>query len=114
MRLVLTILAILPFCAVSGCASAPPGRASAIAGGWNQVAPNTPEVQTDAHFATAQLSPDAALAQVEQACQQVVAGTNVTLVLRLAAGRRWQVVVWRKLDGTREMTSASQLPALRR
>ncbi len=113
MRMAMKILMILPFWTVSGCASAPLQPAPSIAGGWHQVAPDAPEVQVDAQFATAQLSPPAPLAQVEKARQQVVAGTNVTLVLRLADGRRWQVVVWRKLDGTREMTSAAPLPALR-
>lgn len=113
MRRMSLIAAILPFCTVSACAPRPVQQPPVIVGGWNQADPQAAEVHADAAFAAAQLSPTAALAQVEQARQQVVAGTNVELTLRLADGRRWQVVVWRRLDGTRAMTSATPLPPLR-
>jgi hypothetical protein len=49
------------------------------------------------------------LAQVEEAQSQVVAGTNYRLRLRLKDGTRWSATVWRKLDGTYEVSEVRQV-----
>ncbi|WP_264424333.1 hypothetical protein [Novosphingobium sp. KCTC 2891] len=79
-----------------------------IAGGWNRVDPNSPDIREDALFAIA--AGNGRLAEVELAETQVVAGINVRMIVRLADGRRERVTVWRRLDGTRQLTDVEPLP----
>jgi len=50
------------------------------------------------------------LASIESAQQQVVAGMNYRLALTLRDGSRWNVVVYRQLNGQLQLTSTDRLP----
>lgn len=73
--------------------------------------PKGENVQAAARFAADHL-PQAhgGLAEVGSAQTQVVAGTNYRMVLRLADGTRWSVTVWRKLEGSFDLTDAQLVP----
>lgn len=81
-------------------------------GGWQPV-PNpgkAPELKGPAKAMIAQISKTPLrLAQIEKADKQVVSGTRYRLRLRLTNGERWQGVVWRKLDGTYEVSELAQI-----
>jgi hypothetical protein len=50
--------------------------------------------------------------KVEQAAAQVVAGMNYRLVCQVQRGdamSTWEFIIWSKLDGTWELTSARKL-----
>lgn len=85
--------------------------APAIAGGWQNAEPKDQSVAEAAAFAAAHLPKGAgALAEVVSVRRQVVAGTNLRMDLRMADGARWAVTVWRRLDGSNELTDAQPLP----
>lgn len=89
--------------------------------GWGQVPggffasqTSDPHVLAAAKFAVASRDPQLKLLGVERAQQQVVAGANFRLTLKLedhGTNRLAEVVVWRKLDGTHELTSWQWQPA---
>lgn len=89
-------------------ASAPehaPGHA--VVGGWSEVprARLQTEVGAVARFAVSKLpKPHGALKQIVGAERQVVAGMNYRMILILTDGRRWRVQVWKKLDGTMQLS----------
>ena len=96
-------------CAPAGTEPASDGRA--LAGGWSPAA-LTPEIEEIAAWAIDQADvPGARLAGIENVERQVVAGTNYRMDLVLADGRRWRVQVYRRLDGTRTLTSAAEVSA---
>lgn len=99
--------------AMGAPAHAQPNIGGPIAGGWSAVdlhhPPINPDIGEAARFATGQLGRRARLARIESASQQVVAGMNYRLTLRLTNGRRWEVTVWRALDGTMTMTGKQHL-----
>ena len=83
-----------------------------LAGGWSAVADPDHDADTRraAEAMLAQLpAPHAALTQVETAVRQVVAGMNYRLTLRLTDGQRWTALVWRKLDGTYQLSQPAQV-----
>ena len=89
-------------------ASAPEHAAGhAVVGGWSEVprARLQTEVGAVARFAVSKLpKPHGALKQIVGAERQVVAGMNYRMILILTDGGRWRVQVWKKLDGTKQLT----------
>lgn len=93
--------------AVLGLALAAPLSAQGVPGGWSEVpqAAMSDEVKAAARFAVARLpKPHGKLKAIVGAEQQVVAGTNYRMLLVLSDGKRWRVQVWKKLDGTMQLT----------
>ncbi len=83
-----------------------------IVGGWSAVArPNADgEVRAAAAAMLGQLPvKQAKLWRIEEAQQQVVAGMNYRLKLRLRDGSRWTAMVWRKLDGGFQVSEVSRV-----
>lgn len=98
---------------LTGCApkAAPPAPAPVIAGGWQVADPQGQEVQAAASFAAAHLPQGAgAVDAVTSAQTQVVAGTNLRMILHMADGARWSVTVWHRLDGGFDLTDAQKMP----
>jgi hypothetical protein len=88
-------------------ALASPLSAQGMPGGWNEVprAALASEVGAAARFAVAQLpKPHGKLKTIVGAECQVVAGMNYRMLLVLSDGKRWRVQVWKKLDGTMQLT----------
>lgn len=78
-----------------------------VVGGWSEVprAALQAEVGPAARFGVSKLpAPHAALKLIVGAERQVVAGTNYRMIVQLKDGKRWRLVVWKKLDGTMELT----------
>lgn len=99
-------LFFIPVAAILAAAPA----ATRQVGGWTPAEIDR-EVRAAAAFAYEKIgSPGGGLARLENAGRQIVAGTNYRIDLVLADGKRFQVVVWRKLDGTHELQSAEELP----
>ena len=95
---------LLGLIAMPVLADTPPPR---VVGGWSEVPAATLQADVGplARFAVAQLPrPHAALRRIVGAERQVVAGTNYRMLVVLKDGKRWRLVVWRKLDGTMELT----------
>lgn len=82
-----------------------------ITGGWRTADPMIEEIQAAARYA-APLAPagHGLLAAISSAQTQVVAGTNIRMVLRFADGSRWQATVWHRLDGSFALTEAQPVP----
>lgn len=99
--------------ALAACApkASAPAREPVVVGGWQPANPNEDGIQAAARYAAAHVPPGhGELAEVASAETQVVAGTNIRMVLRLADRSRWKAVVWHRLDGTFALTEARQLP----
>ncbi len=93
--------------AVLGFALSEQGWAQ-VPGGFSAAPTSDPQVLAAAKFAAATRDPHLKLLGVEKVQQQVVAGTNYRLTLKLedhGTNRVAEAVVWRKLDGTHELTS---------
>lgn len=111
-----TMLALIGLAlAASGCAHRPGPTVPApppLAGGWQAADPADEDVRAAADYA-ARLVPagHGALNRIDQAEQQVVAGTNYRLVLAFADGQRWRATVWQRLDGHFALIEAEPLPA---
>lgn len=96
----------------AACASAGGNAPSPppVVGGWSEADVTDDAVIDAAAAALAQLPPDSAsLASIDSAEQQVVAGVNFHLILTLTDGSQWDVIVWRKLDGSHELTGATAI-----
>ena len=89
-------------CTASAVAYPPP-----IGGGWSAVETDDEGVQAAAAFAAGELGSE--LGSVESAERQVVAGMNYRLKLSLSDGRTFNVVVFRALNGTYQLTSNAQI-----
>ena len=79
-----------------------------LVGGFGGASTRDADVLTAAKFAVAARDAKLILQSVEKAERQVVAGLNFRLTLQVAengVGRVAEVVVWRKLDGTHELTA---------
>lgn len=87
----------------------PPAVGAPVVGGWSALDPAHADAQVAAAAAVARLPGGGALAGIESAEQQVVAGMNYRLVILLADSRRWSVTIWRKLDGGWELTRSERL-----
>jgi predicted neuraminidase len=94
--LTLALFAIIP---------ASHGQQPPIAGGFSQAATTDAEVLKAAQFAVKAHHAGLTLQSVNAAEQQVVAGINYKLRLTTSDGRKADAVVWRKLDGSHELTS---------
>ena len=108
LAMILAPLATATFAAPALADSPPPPR---IVGGWSEVpqAALEAEVGPAARFAVAQLPrPHARLKRIVGAERQVVAGPNYRMLVVLKDRKRWRLVVWKKLDGTLELTSAKR------
>ena len=81
------------------------GQQPPIAGGFSQAATTDAEVLKAAQFAVKAHDAKLTLQSVNAAEQQVVAGTNYKLKLTTSDARKADAVVWRKLDGSYELTS---------
>lgn len=84
--------------------------ARTITGGYTSVDVADTDVRMCAEYAVAQQNPpdSVRLIAIENAQRQVVAGMNYKLLLnvyRNGNNERVRVVVWSKLDGTKEVTS---------
>lgn len=78
-----------------------------VVGGWSEVpgAQLQAEVGAAARFGVAHLpKPHGALARIVGAERQVVAGMNYRMLVVLKGGAKWRLQVWKKLDGTMELT----------
>lgn len=103
---------VLALAACAPKAAAPvPAPAPALAGGWQAADPKDEDVLAAASYA-AGLVPagHGAMAEVTSAETQVVAGTNIRMVLRFADGSHWKATVWHRLDGSFALTEAEPLP----
>lgn len=80
-----------------------------LVGGWSAGHADSAEIRDAARFAIPQLGHKARLARIESASQQVVAGMNYRLTLRLTNGQRWEVAVWRQLDGSMKLNGKKRL-----
>ena len=87
---------------------------SQIPGGYSPAAVNDPDVQAAAKFAVKFRDPHLKLLGIEKAQQQVVAGQNFRLTLKVDEDgivRVADAVVYRRLDGKHELTSWQWQPA---
>ncbi len=103
MRLLATFAALL--IAPAAAMSAPP--APPVVGGWSEVpgALLQAEVGAAARFGVSKLPrPHGALVRIVGAERQVVAGMNYRMLVVLKGGAKWRLQVWKKLDGTMELT----------
>jgi predicted neuraminidase len=85
-----------------------------IPGGFSAVLPTDKEAVAAAEFAVKAHDPKLKLQGIESGERQVVAGMNYKLVLNVTdadAARQAAVVVWHKLDKSRELTSWEWLKA---
>lgn len=74
-------------------------------GGYVSLSPRAPQLRPVLTAAMMRLTPARhARAKIVEAEQQVVAGMNYRLLVKLRDGSRWRVVVWRRLDGDYEVT----------
>jgi ferric-dicitrate binding protein FerR (iron transport regulator) len=94
-------------------ASNAPAQAEAprpvITGGWSAGTVST-DARAAAQFAvTAMNQPGVTLTSLDRVQQQVVAGINYRLDLTLSDGSRVRATVWKKLDGTFELTNFSPI-----
>lgn len=81
--------------------------APAVVGGYAPIDPHSRELRPVLAAALPSLTPARqARARIVRAEQQVVAGMNYRLLVKLRDGSRWRVVVWRRLDGGYEVTEA--------
>jgi hypothetical protein len=90
----------------SPAAPTSPANTAALAGGWSEADPFTPDVQEAARFAVqtfaVQNKARVLYKDVGQARQQVVAGINLELRLQVTldgVSRTAQATVWRQPDG---------------
>jgi hypothetical protein len=98
-----------PLLAAAGCMA--PQPEPRLVGGYQAAALDAPlvlEAQAfiQKHFAFLRLE------AIQEAYTQVVAGTNVKLVCRVAGEgepSQWEFVAWRKLNGTWELQSARRV-----
>lgn len=107
------ILRILAFTLLAIAASAPKGVAQ-VPGGYTPVAATDEQALAAAKFAVGAQEPKLVFQSLDKAEQQVVAGKNYRLTLKVklnGATRGANAVVWHKLDGQYEVTSWKLAPA---
>ena len=81
-----------------------------ITGGWSEATIDG-DTYAIAAFALPKLKQGIArIKSIDQAEQQVVAGTNYRLEMTLTNRTRWRVTVWRMLDGQLKLTKTQRLP----
>jgi hypothetical protein len=97
---------------VSGCnyGSSDSASPAGVVGGWSTAEVSDDGVKAAANAAAAKLgSGRSKVKSIDSASYQVVAGTNYRIEVTLADGTRWQAVVWRKIDGSYEVTESRQI-----
>ena len=85
-----------------------PNVLAQVPGGYSPTAATDEQAQAAAKFAVTAQDPKLTFQGLEKAEQQVVAGTNYRLTIKVAdngANKRAEAVVWRKLDGQHQLTS---------
>ena len=90
-----------------------PTPAPVITGGYSPASLNdemTKAAQAVAVDAIYKRDPTRALVEKVEAEMQVVAGINYHFVITMTGGARYGVTVYRKLDGTMEVTNYARLP----
>ncbi len=93
-----------PTASVQNDAVSPPG-----VGGYAVMDPRAPELRPVLQAALAHILPARrGRGKIVSAQRQVVAGMNYRLDLKLRDASRWRVTVWRRLDGTLQVTSAER------
>jgi hypothetical protein len=108
--LALVLCAALAACAPKAAAPTP-APAPVIVGGWQPADTKDEDVIAAASYAAGLVpSGHGAMAEVTSAETQVVAGTNIRMVLRFADGSHWKATVWHRLDGSFALTEAEPLP----
>jgi hypothetical protein len=76
-----------------------------VTNGWRELRPSDPELVAVARFVVPRLPVRRArLLRIEGGERQVVAGTNYRIGLQLTDRSRWLALVWRKPDGTYQLT----------
>lgn len=86
---------------------AAPVPAPVLVGGYAPISPRAPQLRPVLAAALPSLTPARhARVLIVRAEQQVVAGMNYRLLVKLRDGSRWRVVVWQRLDGGYEVTEA--------
>lgn len=106
-------LVIAGFGALAACApkAVAPVPAPVVVGGWQAADPQGEDIQAAARYAAGLVRVGyGGTAEVTSAETQVVAGTNIRMVLRLADGSHWKATVWHRLDGSFALTEAEPLP----
>lgn len=101
----LPVLAALLLASPAMVLAAPPP--APMVGGWSEVpsAQVAAELGPVARFGVAHLPrPHGSLKQIVGGERQVVAGMNYRVLVVLSDGSRWRLQVWKKLDGTMELT----------
>ena len=96
---------------VLAIAHASHGQQTPLVGGFSHSAITDAEVLKAAQFAVKAHDSKLTLQSVNAAEQQVVAGTNYKIKLTTSDGRKADAVVWRKLDGSYELTSWQSMVA---
>jgi Aspartic acid proteinase inhibitor len=84
------------------------GSRKLSAGGFSKVQNSDKEAMAAAKFAVTAHDPKLKFNGIEKAEQQIVAGTNYRLTLKVSDDgreRRADAIVWRKLDGQHALTS---------
>ena len=97
-------------CALITACTTPPPASPPIAGGWSRSAVDD-QTRAVAAFAIGRMTPPGlSVVKIEAAETQVAAGLNYRLTLKLSDGSHHRVVVWRRLDGSLELSSDINLP----
>lgn len=106
------LLAALALIAAPALAAPPiPPPAPPIVGGWHEVPGPMLRAQVGeaARFGVSKLpKPHGRLKRIIGAETQVVAGTNYRMLVQLTGGAKWRLQVWKKLDGTMELTGSKR------
>ncbi|QJQ32356.1 hypothetical protein GV829_07745 [Sphingomonas lacunae] len=98
----------------AGTPGQPEPQGPAVVGGWS-TGEVTPDAREAAQFAvTAMNQPGVTLTSIDAVQQQVVAGINYRIDLTLSDNSRVRATVWKKLDGTFELTNISPIISPRR
>ena len=106
------LLAALALIGVPALSAPPvPPPMPQIVGGWHEVP--GPQLQAQvgeaARFGVSRLpKPHGALQKIIGAETQVVAGTNYRMLVQLTGGAKWRLQVWKKLDGTMQLTASKR------
>jgi hypothetical protein len=81
-----------------------------IAGSWRAMSTHAPELKPVLDVALGAIPHRARLTGIFRAERQVVAGMNYRLVLVMANGEKWRVIVWQRADRTMRATSVEPVP----
>lgn len=108
---------LLSACNASSSSDTPAANAPAqaeaprpvITGGWSAGTVSDSARAAAQYAVTAMNQPGVTLRSLDAVQQQVVAGINYRLDLTLSDGSRVRATVWKKLDGTFELTNVSPI-----